>query len=200
MPHRLLAAVQYLVLGGDTPDYRARPDPWTAFLDILYQHQDWVVAFVKGRGIQTNETRRCFALLPLFLLVARTVRKPLDLLELGTSGGLNLCWDRFYYMFSQGTWGSAQAGLELSGKEEAPVPGDLLTQQVEVCRRRGIDLDPVDVATRDGIRLLTSFVGNDPGRVERIQRAAAIAGRERPILIRGDYLEVLPEVLRDRAS
>jgi hypothetical protein len=34
--------------------------------------------------------------------------------------------------------------------------------------------------------------------VDRIQRAAAIVRRERPILIQGDYLEMLPDLLRDR--
>ena len=173
-------------------------DPWNSFLEILHGNKDWVVDFVHRQGIQTNETQRCFALLPLFLTIARTVGKPLDLLELGASAGLNLLWDCYHYRYREGTWGSPDARLALTGEEIDPVPAELLTQEVVVNRRRGIDLNPVDVTTGDGFRLLASFVGADTGRVDRLRQAAAVLRGNPPELIRGDYLEILPHLLRER--
>src|SRR5436309_2284077 len=43
--------------------------------------------------VQTNEVGRCAALLGGFLEVARTTGLPLAILEVGSSGGLNLHWD-----------------------------------------------------------------------------------------------------------
>jgi hypothetical protein len=142
--------------------------------------------------------QRCFALLPAFLTLAReSSAKALDLLELGPSAGLNLLWDRYAYAYRHRLWGSSE--LSLSGVEYAPVPGDLLDTRVEVRGRRGIDLNPVDVTSEHGARLLRAFIW--PGRVERAQRlrhAIEILRREPPELVRGDYVELLPAFLAQR--
>ena len=41
--------------------------------------------------------QRCYALLPAFLACADG--RPLDLIELGPSAGLNLLWDRYAYAY-----------------------------------------------------------------------------------------------------
>ncbi len=169
VPHRLLSAVQYLILGGQVPDYRDSADQWTAFIDILHAHSKWIADFVLHQPIQTNEPQRCFALLPLFLTVAGATGKPLDLLELGTSAGLNLLWDHYRYRYREGLWGATDTALELAGEEERSVPPELLGEKGVVVRRRGIDLHPVDVTTEEGFRLLASFVGSDSLRLERLR-------------------------------
>ena len=100
--------------------------------------------------MQTNEVQRAWALLPGFLTVADG--RPLDLLELGPSAGLNLVWDRYGNRYSTGSWGDG--GLELAGNDRLPPPAELLEREVEVVRRRGVDLSPVDVTTEHGARLL----------------------------------------------
>jgi hypothetical protein len=142
--------------------------------------------------------QRCFALLPAFLTLAReSGASALDLLELGPSAGLNLLWDRYGYAYRHRAWGSSE--LTLRGVEYAPVPADVLGTQVVVRGRRGIDLNPVDVTSEHGARLLRAFIW--PGRVERAQRlrqAIEILRREPPVLVRGDYVELLPALLAER--
>jgi len=142
--------------------------------------------------------QRCFALLPAFLTLARDHGAPaLDLVELGPAAGLNLLWDRYAYRYRAGRWGSSE--LLLHGVEYEPVPLEVLARRVEVRRRLGIDLNPVDVTTVEGARLLRAFIW--PGRVERAQRlrqAIGILWAEPPTLVRGDYVELLPSVLAER--
>ena len=79
------------------------------------------------------------------------------------------------------------------------MPAEVLEAQVEVRTRRGIDLNPVDVTSEHGARLLRAFIW--PGRVERGQRlkkAIEIFRREPPVLVRGDYVELLPGLLAER--
>jgi hypothetical protein len=197
-PHRLLAAVQWLTLAGQAEPYSAATDPWRAFRSIVAEHRGWVADFIRDHGIQTNEVQRCFVLLPIFLTVARISGRPLDLIELGASAGLNLLWDRYRYRYAEGSWGPDRAGLELAGDERSAVPADLLDGSVVVGRRRGIDLDPVDISTEGGLRLLESFLLDDRKRVERLRRAAEVVRRDPPELVRGDYVDLLPEYLRDR--
>jgi hypothetical protein len=192
VPHRILAAIEYLVLAGEA-EYG---DP-QEFCAVVRDRVAWVEEFVRDRSIQTNEPQRSWALLPFFLTIARFADKPLDLVELGPSAGLNLVWDRYRYRYVGGNWGPADSPLELDGEERRSVPGDLFGVEVAVGRRLGIDLSPVDATTADGLRLLQCFTV-DAQRRERIRRAAEVVRRTPPELVRGDYVDVLPSVLADR--
>jgi hypothetical protein len=154
------------------------------------------------RPVQTNEVRRSWTLLPCFLEVARrTGAETIDLLELGASAGFNLLWDRYRYRYEAGTWGGREALLELDGEERTTVPAALLELAPCVRRRRGIDLEPVDVTTEEGALLLRSFVWpGQEGRLERLDAAIEAVRREPPELVPGDLVELLPGALAERAA
>lgn len=195
LPHRLVAAARWLALAGKAEDFEEARDPAAAFRRVLVVHQDTVARFVQEQPVQTNVVQRSFALLPLFLLVARAADRLLRLVELGASAGLNLVWDRYGYRYQAGSWGSG--ALLLAGEERTAVPADLLRTPVQVSDRVGIDLNPVDAATPEGLRLLCSFHRAGPAR-ERLHDAARELRSAPPSLVRGDYLELLPSLLADR--
>jgi len=187
LPLRLLGGLHYLVLGGEAS--------WDDLVAALEGHAQFLRRWCSEQEVQTNEVQRSWALLPAFLSLDDG--RPFDLLELGPSAGLNLLWDRYAYRYSSGVWGSGE--LELHGDDRVPPPAALLARRVEVVRRRGVDLSPIDVTTSDGARMLQAFVWPDqPGRLERLQRAIEVARRDPPELIRGDYVAELPALLRDR--
>jgi hypothetical protein len=150
--------------------------------------------------VQTNEVLRCWTLLPAFLVAARrAANRPLDLIELGPSAGLNLVWDRYRYVFGERTWGNPEAEVELVGEVRGPFPLELLDTDVVIGGRIGIDRHPVDATTDDGARLLCAFVWPDhPDRLQRLQLAIELLRAEPPQLLRGDYVELLPELLAER--
>jgi hypothetical protein len=175
------------VLGGEAS--------WDAIEDALVAHAEFLRRFTAEQQVQTNEVQRAWALLPGFLTVADG--RPLDLLELGPSAGLNLVWDRYSYRYSTGSWGTGD--VELTGDERVPPPASLLAREVAVERRRGVDLNPVDATTEHGARLLQAFVWADQTeRLERLGRAIEVLRADPPELIRGDYVESLPGLLADR--
>jgi hypothetical protein len=192
VPLRLLGGLHYLVLAG-----RAS---WDAVAEALREEAAFLRGFVAEQGVQTNEVQRSWVLLPLFLRVAeRMAAATLDLVELGPSAGLNLVWDRYGYRYSAGSWGGRDAALVLTGEERTPVPSHLLRRVPRVGRRVGIDRAPVDVTTDEGARLLTSFVWADQSRrIERLRLAIDALRRDPPELVRGDGVELLPEVLARR--
>jgi hypothetical protein len=196
IPLRLFGGVHYLELSGLEP--YALSGEWEDFRRALEGQREFLSRFIQEQAVQTNEVQRCFALLPAFLTLAReSGARFLDLLELGPSAGLNLLWDRYAYAYRHGAWGSSE--LTLRGVEYVPMPPEVLETQIEVRSRRGIDLNPVDVTTEHGARLLRAFIW--PGRVERGQRlrkAIEILRREPPVLVRGDYVELLPALLAER--
>ena len=170
---------------------------WDDAGGALVEHRAFLTRWTREQEVQTNEVQRAWALLPGFLSVADS--RPFDLLELGPSGGLNLMFDRYRYRYSTGEWGDGS--LELRGDDRVPPPAELLARDVSVARRRGIDLNPVDVTTDHGARLLQSFVWADQGtRLERLRRAIDVVRADPPELMRGDYVEALPALLRDRVK
>jgi hypothetical protein len=189
---RLLGGLHNLVLRGE-----AR---WDDVGTALERHAEFLRRFVAEQGVQTNEVQRCWMLLPCFLeLARRTGFSTFDLIEFGPSAGLLLYWDRYHYGYEMGSWGDPDASLELHGEERRPVPAELLALQLVVRSRVGIDIAPVDVTTDEGALLLRSFVWADNAeRLERLDRAVEVLRRDPPALVRGHFVELVPQYLEQR--
>ena len=191
VPLRLFGAIRYLELAGEVDE------PWGRVSAVLDGHRAWIARFVAEQPVQTNEVQRSWGLLPGFLSVAEG--RPLALLELGPSAGLNLYWDRYRYRYGEATWGPRGAPLELAGEAHGGPPSALFAQEVEVRGRVGIDRSPVDVTTEHGARLLEAFVWPDhTERLERLRCAITAVRPDPPKLVRGDYVELLPRFLKER--
>jgi hypothetical protein len=187
LPLRLLGALHYLVLAGLAS--------WEDAEAALVEHAGFLRRHLAAQQVQTNEVQRAWALLPAFLSIADG--RPLDVLELGPSAGLNLVWDRYAYAYRTGSWGVSS--LTLAGDDRVAPPAELLARDVVVARRRGIDRSPVDVTTEHGARVLQSFVWADQvERSERLRQAIDVLRADPPELVQGDYVESLAPLLDDR--
>jgi hypothetical protein len=191
-PLRLLSALHYLVLEGKAS--------WESPGDALTDHAGFLRRYVAEQAVQTNEVQRCWMLLPCFLQVAEWHgATTLDVIELGTSAGLNLNWDSHHYTYGAGEWGPPDATLRLTGDERRSIPRRLLDLRPRVRDRVGIDRDPIDVTTDAGARLLKSFVWADQtARLARLDEAIAATRLRPPKLLRGDLVDLLPGLLDSR--
>jgi hypothetical protein len=158
-PLRLLGGLHYLVLGGEAT--------WDELDEVIEPRADFLARFADEQPVQTNEVARAWPLLRGLLQLGR---ERVDLLELGTAGGLLLYPDRYY-------------------PDEGPL---------EIVRRRGIDRNPIDVTTDEGARLLEAFVWPDQTeRIERLRAAIDVVRRDPPELVRGDYVDLVPELVEE---
>jgi hypothetical protein len=185
---RLLGGLHYLVQAGEAS--------WD---DPLEPHRGFLADFVRTQGVQTNEVRRAWLFTPLFLRIAQRTGGPvLDLIELGSSAGLLLGWDRYHYVYEAGEWGPKDAPLTLEGEERKIVPAELLTFSPTVRRKVGVDLSPLDLSD-ESLRLLKAFVwAGHEDRLARLEQAFAALRSDPPELVQGDYVEFLPELLAGR--
>jgi hypothetical protein len=86
------------------PALSARPRPaqdaYPSFRDFCLSHREELWQWLPQVRLQTNEVTRCACLLPAFHLVHRRGGgKPLALIEIGASAGLNLNWFRYGYTY-----------------------------------------------------------------------------------------------------
>lgn len=184
VPLRFMAAVHRLVLD-DTLRELARHypsaggggdahDAWPLFRQALIDHRDEIRALA-ARPCQTNEVGRSAAMLGGFLEVAHRTGKPLRILELGASAGLNLRWDSYRYESADGAWGDRDSPVRFAHHFDVSPP---MERTAVVVERKGCDVRPIDPTSEEGALSLRSSVWADQlGRLALLDGALEVARR-----------------------
>ncbi len=166
---RLLGAVHRLALTGAAPalaghypstggDGAVEP-LWEAFRATVAEQPGQLRELIE-RPVQTNEVGRSRALVLGFAEAARRTGLPLRVLELGSSGGLNLGWDRFRYESGAFVFGDRSSSVRFADFHEgAELPA--APAGVKVVERAGCDERPVDVTVADGRDTLRAYTWAD---------------------------------------
>ena len=191
---RMMGAVHRLVLTGDAPELEPHFAPggdaaaaWEPFRALLDERGDVVQSLALERPVQTNEVGRCAALAPALLWLSGG--RPLRLLEIGASAGLNLRWDAYRY---EDRWGDPSSPVRLVDRYEGAGP-PFDPPAVDAVERRGCDRAPVDAGTDEGALTLLSFVWPDQAERVALLRGAIDVARGLPVRIdaagAADWLE-----------
>ena len=167
---------------------------WTAVEQAMVRHETRLLEWLDSAP-QTNEVRRAAAILPALATIATRFPKPLSLIELGASGGLNLQADQMALDLADRTLGQSSSGLRLSPDWSGPLPE---ARTLNVVSRRGVDLNPIDPTSTDGqLRLLAYLWPDQPERIERTRRAIALATTHEPVVTPGDAADELDAALTE---
>ena len=182
-PNLVFAAARWLGADGGYPDLRR----------VLVERWEEVSDVVRTHATQTNEAARCASLLPVLGMLPG----PLALLEVGPAAGLCLYPDRYSYRWADGrsldpTDGPSPVVLSCAAYGAAPLPEVL----PEVAWRGGVDLNPLDVRDEEQVRWLETLVWPEhDARRRRLRAAVDVVRDDPPDLVRGDALEVLPDLV-----
>jgi hypothetical protein len=168
----------------------AQPSPGVPFAEWLVGHADVLVAETRQRSLQTNEPRRCAALVPALSLI----EGPIALIEVGASAGLCLLPDRYAYRYR----GAAEVDLDPSGGSSVVLECEIRGGEArgseapalrlpEIVWRAGIDLAPLNAADPSDRAFLTTLVWpGETGREARISAALDVAAADPPTIVAGD--------------
>jgi hypothetical protein len=200
LPLRFLAALHWLVLGGEAPGLAAHypsaggtPGPGVIgdMVTTVAAHRE-AIEFRIRLGVQTNEVGRSAALVGGFAEVARRTGLPLRVLEVGASAGLNSRWDAYWFDTGRSSLGDPASPVRFVRvwEGERPVLDDV---PVEVLERAACDRSPIDVTSDEGRRTARSYVWPDQrDRLARFDAAVAVAERV-PLTVEhadlGEWLE-----------
>jgi hypothetical protein len=201
-PNVYLAAIHFLLMEGQSPHlggyYQSLVDEPLpvegvddAFIEFVLANEEAIVHLANSRYTQTNECRRCVALLP------GVMTSPFDrfhLVEIGTSAGLNLALDHYRYDFDGLGWGP-DSSVRLS----AGVPSDRpRLRPIEIERRVGIDINVIDRNDPDDRRWLDALIWPEhEERRERLRGALALTSGIEMEFVEGSVLDELGQILDD---
>jgi hypothetical protein len=204
---RLLAALHYLVLAGEAPELaafypsaggeRAPQGAWAAAHEVIHRHFERVRDRLH-HTVQTNEPGRSAVLFPALLWLTDRYRRPIRLLEIGASAGLNLLADRYSYVLNGRELGNCASPLRFVDPWAPPPAIDLqvAASALRIAERAGCDLAPLDPARRDDQLTLLSYIWPDElDRVERLRAALSVAARDPVPIVAQAASEWLPGAL-----
>jgi hypothetical protein len=220
IPNLLFAAVQRTLFDEPDSDLAAyypsvggtrAPDGELAetFTRFVLEHRDRIEQVLATGETQTNEALRAAQLYPALGWAQACTRRPLGLIEVGTSAGLLLHADRYSYVyeFEDGSEltageGSADGVPELHCAVRGPAAqatkalAPFVTKELRIASRVGLDLNPLDPADPEARAWLDALVW--PEHVERRARlrAALDHAARRPVRLRkGDATRILPDAV-----
>ncbi|MEO1000859.1 MAG: DUF2332 family protein, partial [Pseudomonadota bacterium] len=146
---------------------------------------------------QTNEVARSGVLLGGLLHIAARTGLPLELLEIGSSAGVNLALDAHAYDFGEGRhWGDPDDPVRIACTWTGAAPP--LDAPLKVAARRGCDAHPIDA--RDGAaraRMLVYIWPDQSLRRARAEAALLKAAALGNVAEAADALEWLPARLAE---
>ena len=196
LPLRLIGGLHALVLAGEDEELAAIFSGAITDLaaieaglrGVLQRHDDALCPWLDGPP-QTNEPGRSGALIVGLIEVARRYGPKMEILEIGSSAGLNLLIDRFRFDLGGAVFGPASPitiAPEWRGERPDVPPLDIVST-------RGCDVHPMDAADPAVEARLAAYVwAEKPERRERLARAIGMI-RERPVRLdkadAADWLE-----------
>lgn len=203
-PNLLLAALHTAVLAGTDhelagyyPSVGGTRPPDDALLqiavDFVREHSSLLRSWMTARHTQTNEVRRCAALLAALSQI-RWSGAP-ALVDVGASAGLNLLVDRYGYRYGSAAEVEADRPVRIDCELIGSVaPASL--GPVRLADRVGIDLKPLRVSDPDDVLWLRACVW--PEHRERrslLDAAISEALGDPPRIVRGDAVDALGDVV-----
>ena len=178
--------------------------------DFIAANRDALVRRIATRNTQTNEIGRCAVLWPILRDLAETTGRPIALLDVGCSAGLNLGVDRWRYRYVDDTTGATFATTPPDRDPAAPeIACRVLagtrpsaTAKPEIVSRCGIDVSPISVDDAAEVRWLRACLWpHDAERRARFDAAVAIARTQRwPLGTTTDAAASVEAWLRDVAD
>ncbi|QQK75328.1 DUF2332 domain-containing protein [Salicibibacter cibarius] len=210
VPNLFFGAVHYLLYKGkdhelkcfygsivESPEEEGGCFPY--FKDFCQKYRNEIISIMENKSVQTNEVRRCSYLYPCFCLIYEKVKKPLALIEIGTSAGFQLLWDQYSYSYGTAeVYGNHHSDVHIKAENRGKHSLFLLPESPPVTYRKGLDLHVNNLNDNENYLWLKSLIW--PNHYERrklFERAAQEVTTTPSDLIEGDGVALLSGVVKE---
>ena len=151
--------------------------------DVFVKHDADLLPWLDGPP-QTNEAGRSAGLMTGILHLAARYGPRFEVLEIGSSAGLNLLIGRYRFDLGGVRAGPADSLVEIEPAWRGPPPPNA---PVEIVSARGVDIQPLDLSDdRDAERLQAYCWVENTERQARLEKTIAMVRAEGIDLVQGD--------------
>ncbi|GGE62002.1 DUF2332 domain-containing protein [Priestia taiwanensis] len=209
VPNLFLGAVHYLLLGGKdhllkyyyqsmTDNPKNIEESFPHFKDFCITHKEEIILLLQQKIVQTNEVRRCAYLYPAFCYIYEKTKKPLAFIEIGTSAGLQLIWDKYAYSYGkEEVFGHKESDVHIHAEIIGENKPQFLQESPPVTARIGLDLHINDVKkAHDSLWLRALIWPEHTERVILFDQAVQKLRKEEVTLIEGDGVGLLSKIVK----
>lgn len=202
VPNLFLAAVHFLLLQNPQEELatyypsispKAKGEiPILLFRKFCEENRDSILDILAKRIVQTNAVNRTAYLMPI---LSEAFDKPIHLVDIGASSGLNLYLDAYSYDYGDaGTFGDGKMKIQ-SIIQEGEMPA--FSKMIQIKRRIGIDQNPLDLTDQDTANWLKALIWPDMlDRFQRFSAALEIAKKDPITLIKASSIDDFESILR----
>ena len=191
LPLRFFGGLHALVLAGADSGLASvysgavtdRPDILAILERVLVDHETALMPWLDGPP-QTNEPGRSGALMLGLIEVARRHGPKIELLEIGSSAGLNLLIDRYRFDLGGRIAGQDSSPVTIRPDWKGPPPPVV---PLEIASVRGCDVNPMDATDPAVAARLAAYVWPEaPERLTRVRAAIGMLQTRGVDLVRAD--------------
>lgn len=216
VPNLLFGAIHYLLMDGNRhplkdfyPSLVETPkeleDSYLYFQDFCKKFRNEIIQLIQSKIVQTNEVGRCAYLYPCFSYIYQKVNKPISLIEIGTSAGLQLLWDQYKYSYrsSKELYGNLDSKVLIQSevKDKTPTMLPLLDEAPPIVDRYGIDLHVNNLSYEEDYLWLKALIWPEHfERRELFEKAVNCLKENKINLIEADGIKILPEVVKQLSN
>ncbi|MEK4628637.1 DUF2332 domain-containing protein [Solibacillus sp. FSL R7-0682] len=206
-PNLFFASVQFVAAQKNHPLYSYIQHPKLSIYELEQSFQQLtnlcqlyeveLIHCFQTKYVQTNEINRATYLYPIFSEIAKMTKLPLSLIEIGTSAGLLLNLDHFYYAILEKNsvieFGNPNSDLQLTAQNLGEPLKSVFPFSVQ--NRIGYDLNIIDLTKEEDYLWLNALIW--PEQIERKERLKQVRKLNQSItkqLLEEDFLTSLPNI------
>lgn len=195
IPNLFLAAVHFLLLKDPSQELAQyypslnssyRPAlPFDLFKQFCLEHSQEIIAIEQSKIVQTNVINRCAYLMPIIAHLYGG--QQINVIDIGTSAGLTLNFDRYEYHYSQ---------QHVFGKSPITINSEIKAGRLPECKAQavinhkiGLDQNPLDLNIDENALWLKALTWADlTENLKQVEQAILIARQEKLQLLQASTL------------
>ena len=168
-----------------------------ALVAFCAAHERKLAEVIRTRLVQTNQVQRALGLRLGLATIAPQVSGPVHVIEVGTSAGLNLRFDRYGYAVGGRRFGAPDSPVQLVAEHYGTDPLPDLDALPSLAGVVGVDLNPIDVLDPEARRWLQALIWpENHDQLVLLAAALDLVAADPPRILRGDAIDVLPGLAR----
>lgn len=204
IPNSFLASVHYLLLKNkDCNLSNYYPSitgkfvdiiPFNLFKEFVLKNKDDIIELISNKIVQTNVISRCSYLMPILSQIINIENLPTTLIDIGSSSGLNLNFDKYEYHYNnRKVYGNSLVKIESKIlKGEIPKINNITVPLTKI----GIDQNIIDYNNSEEILWLKSLIWPDNlNRFYNLEEALKEKELKKITFIKSSYIDDFKKII-----